>query len=358
MKLRSKYAFGSKKIARLLNISRHKADGWLYQKTTPRPIKALDSLKKLGLGLPLHISKGDKFLTFLKVLAFTFGDGGITKNFGVYLSGMKEDLRQLKEEIENVFHFECKIDEIKHENAKIGSRSIKGRSFILKIQGQGSHVFGRLLYTAGAPIGDKVITPFLVPHWVMVGPRWVKKLFLEVLLGNELQSPSLSNYGHHFETVQFRMVKVKEYIQNHKRFLNQVRKLLKEFNIQTSFVKQDKPRKDRKDGKISVPMYFQIRKNKLNLLRFYNQFKLLYAGEKQRIFNKSAEVVKNNLQNEVRKINFFYRARELSKLGLGCRRIARILGIPEKRSMIDGWLRYEQKPIYLSQKEELERLLS
>jgi len=358
MELRSKYGYGSKKISRLLNVSRHKVEGWLYQKNMPRPIKALDLLKKLGFEFPLNISRNQKFSIFLKIFAFIFGDGGISRDFRIYLTGKKEDLEELKEEIENAFPLKCKIFEIKPMNTKIGSRLIKGRSFSLDIQGQGSHILGRLLYAAKAPIGDKVITPFLVPHWIMISPTWVKRLFLEVLLGNELQKPSLGYYGCHFGAVQFRMVKIKKYVKHHKKFLNQIRKLLKQFNIQTSSVKQDKDRRDRKDGEISIPMYFRIQKNKLNLLRFYKQFKLFYAQEKQRVFDESAKAIKNSLQNEIEKINLFYQTHELAELGLGCRRIARILGVPEKRSMIDSWLRYSQKPIYINQKEEIERLLN
>lgn len=358
MKLRNKYNYGSKKIAKLLGVSRYKIEGWIYQKTIPRPIKALKILDKLGLSLPLCISKKNKFILFLKIFAFTFGDGGIGRSFRVYLTGDKRDLEELKEEIENMFSFKCKINEVTSENSKIGNRLIGGKSFELSIQGNGSYIFGRLLNVAGAPVGDKVITPFLIPLWIMNRPKWVKKLFLEVLLANEIQTPKLGSYGCHFGQSKFIMVKVREYIKTQKIFLNQIRELLKGFGIETSEVKVGLPRRSRKDQKLSYPLYFQINRNKINLYKFYIQFKLLYAQEKQRIFNKTVRSIRKSLKNELKKINYFEKTKELKKLGLGCRRIAKALDIPDKRSMVDGWLRYSQKPIYIDKREELERLLN
>lgn len=357
MKLREKYGYGGKKIAKLLNISRHKIEGWLYQKNVPRPIKALKMLERLGINLPLQVSKNNRFILFLKIFAFTFGDGGIGKSFRVYLTGDRKDLEILKKEINDILGLKCKIDEINSDNTKIGDRLISGESFELDVQGKGSRILGRLLHSAGAPMGDKVTTPFLLPYWIMKGQKWVKKIFLEVLMANELQTPKLGNYGCHFVHVRFMMVKTKEHLKTHRIFLNQIRKLLEEFEIEVSEVKLGKPRKDRKDQKLSYPMYFEIYRNKINLYRFYTQFKLLYAREKQKIFDEAARAIRRSLENEFRKIDQFNRAKEMKKMGLGCRRIAKALGIPQKRSMIDGWLRYSQKPIYMDKKEELERLL-
>jgi len=355
--LRNKFGYGSKKIAKILNISRHKIEGWLYQGNIPRPIKALKILNDFGLSLPLFISKSDKFILFLKIFAFTFGDGGVGKDFRVYLTGDSKDLEGLKEEINNIFKLECKIDEVKPKGSRIGGRLIKGKSFELDVQGNGSHIIGRLLCSAGAPRGDKVLIPFLVPEWIMNGSKWIKKLFLEVLLGNEIQTPKLGSYGCHFEHARFVMVKIKEYTKTHEMFLNQIKKLLKEFEIETSEVKLDKPKRYRKDKRLSYPMYFQINRNKINLYKFHKQFKLLYAQEKQRIFDSAVRAIRRSLENELNKIDCFNKAMKMRNFGLGCRRIARAVNMPDKRSMIDGWLRYSQRPIYTDKREKLEKLL-
>ena len=356
MRLRKRYDYGSKKIAKLLNISRYKIEGWIYQKNVPRPIKAIDILNNLGFFLPLKVSKDRGFTLFIKIFSFAFGDGGVGKDFRVYLTGNKDDLEDLKKEIDETYNLKCKIDEVISENNKIGDRIIKGKSYELDIQGEGSHILGRLLVAAGAPRGDKTNLQFLVPNWVMKGNLWVKKLFLEVLLSNEIQAPKLGSYGCHFGHACFRMVKTKEYEECHKKFLNQIRELLKEFGINTSEVKSDKARKERRDGKISQPMYFHILRNKLNLYKFYKQFSLIHSNKKQKIFDESAKCIRENLEKELVKVHHYHTAMEMRKNGLGCRRIAKNLGITG-RSMIDGWLRYSQRPLYLNRKKELEKIL-
>lgn len=194
IELRDKYGYGSKKISKMLNISRYKIEGWIYQESIPRLIKAIRTLESLGVSLPLNISKNSNFELFVKIFAFTFGDGGISRDFRIYLTGYRKYLEKIKKEIENTFNLKCKINKIGNKNNKIGCRLIRGKSFSLDIiGGYESHILGRLLNASGAPIGDKVVTSFLVPKWIMKGPKWVKKLFLEVLLGNELQVPRHEN---------------------------------------------------------------------------------------------------------------------------------------------------------------------
>jgi len=360
MELRRKYGYGSKKIAKFLGISRNKIEGWLYGGNVPRPLKAIKFLEEIGLNLPLVASKKSTFIIFLKLLAFTFGDGGIASNFRPYFTGEEADLKILKKEIEDTFPcFRCKIIKIRSKDSKIGERVISGTSFILNIQGEGCYAFGRLLCAAGAPRGDKVIIPFLVPLWIMNGKKWVKKIFLNVLLGNELQAPKIDKTRSAcFSSSRFVMVKTEEFLDIQMIFLNQIRKLLREFGIQTSKVKMEKPRKERKDGKNSYPMYFQIQKNRLNLYSFYKQFKLLYAQKKQRAFDDAVMIVRKSLVNELVKIRQYTEMQKLRRKGLGCRKVARYLGMPEKRSMIDGWMKRGQRPIYFNQRKKLEKILN
>ena len=359
MRLRKKYGYGSKKIAKIFGIPRSKTEGWLYRGNIPRSVKAFKFLEQMGFNLPFFISKNLNFILFLKLLSFTFGDGGVATNFRPYFTGRKADLNVLKKEIEDTFLcFRCKIVEIKNKNSKINGRVIRGHSFVLNLQSKGSYILGRLLCAAGAPRGDKVVTPFLIPRWIVGEEKWIKTIFLNVLLGNELQAPRIDKARKTcFSSCQFRMVKTEEFLGTQRKFLNQIRGLLGEFGIQTSKIREDKPRRERKDGKISYPLYFRIQKNKLNLYRFYKQFKLLYAKRKQEDFDNTIRIIEKSLSEELIKIRQYAETQRLRRKNLGCRRIARYLYIPEKRSMVDGWIRYGQKPIYFNQKEELEQLL-
>lgn len=176
------------------------------------PIKALGVLKSFGLNIPLRPSQSKQFILFLKIFSFIFGDGNLTKKFKITLSGEETDLENLKKEVEHTFNLKGKIRRLKI-NSKIGKRTIRGVSFVLEIQGKGNQILGRLLHAAGAPVGDKVIIPFTVPKWIMEAPKWIKKLFLEVILGNELETPRLrKDFGCHFDSIRFRMIKIKKYI--------------------------------------------------------------------------------------------------------------------------------------------------
>jgi len=357
MRLRNVCGYGSKKIAKILNVSRHRVENWLYGHSVPRPLKATKKLSHLAFSLPLRLDKTAKFQLLIKLLAFSFGDGGIAENYRPYFTGMKKDLEFLKKEIESMLHLKCKIIDI-HSNTKIGKRKVLGQSFSLSIQGNGTYSLGRLMVAAGAPMGGKVAKSFLLPKWITKSPKWVKKLFLEVLLGNELAAPKLdTSRKNSFSPIIFRMVKIKELRDSHRCFLNQLKELLNEFKIKTSGVKEDMERKERKDGKVSCPLYFYINKEMPNVLRFYKNFQLRYASQKQIIFEHSVEKAVKDLKKELTKIKLYEKTLKLSKNGLGCRRIARKLGIPQKRSMIDGWLRYSQKPEYFNKRKDLEILL-
>lgn len=344
------------KISQILHIPSFYTYNWLVRRQVPAPIKATEALKKFGFSLPLHIAGNERFKLFLKTLSFIFGDGTLTPKFCTYLSGDKSDLKEIKKEFQRTFKLNGKIRKIQSNKIIISGRVTNGISYIFDVQGEASQILGRLLHTAGAPTGDKVLKPFLIPDWIMKGPKWVKKLFLEVILGNELEAPRLRKSGSHFAHVRFGMVKIRPYLSSHKRFLNQLRALLEEFDIKTSNVKSPAVKSKRKNGALSYHLYFRISEDKPNLYRFYKTFKLRYTARKQKIFDNTIKIIKKSLEKELKQINYCNLALKLRKSGLGSVRIAKILGgIPD--STIDSWFNTSRKPYYFERKTELERLL-
>lgn len=356
--LRETYGYGSKKISKIVDVPRSKLEGWVYGHKVPRAIRAINILSKLGFQIPLKVDNNPKFELFVKLFAFAFGDGGISTNFHSYFSGDSQDLLQLKREIRQIINLPSKIVKIQ-QTSSIGNREIKGTSYILVIRGKGNISLGRLLASAGAPVGDKVVKKYQIPIWVMKGPKWVKKLFLEVLMGNELTTPVLDKTRKNsISSIAFIQVKIEEYKHHLRRFLNQTRKLLREFDIETSIVKEIKSRKDRtKDDKFSCPMYFQIKKESTNVLNLHRIFQLRYASNKQATFDRTIKRFSSGLRTELIKNKLYFKALKLAKGGLGCRRIAKRLGIPTQYRMIDGWLNASQKPEYFGKRKELTKIL-
>jgi len=128
-----------------------------------------------------------------------------------------------------------------------------------------------ILHHLGAPIGNKVFQPFLVPNWVLNSPIEIKRAFLSTIYGNEGSKPQDNRWR-----IQFVISKNKEFVPNLLDFLNQIRTLLAYFNISTSFIQLRKQEAREYHGRFYI-------KGKSNLHKFYKEFKFLYASEKQRV---------------------------------------------------------------------------
>ena len=142
----------------------------------------------------------------------------------------------------------------------------KGGGYILKYS---NAVFSRILELVGVPRGNKVLIEFKVPLWIMYGNKEVKKSFLSSIFADEMGRITCRK-GNSWKGLEFGMSKVDSKSEHLVYFLNQLRILLKSFNITSSEVVLRKNRSFiRKDGNITIPARFYVHCNLLNRRSFY-----------------------------------------------------------------------------------------
>jgi hypothetical protein len=134
--------------------------------------------------------------------------------------------------------------------------------------------FSRLLHQLGTPKGNKVTQPFLVPEWILNGPKEVKRSFLSAVFGGEGSAPFQNRWR-----IQFVLSKSEEHLQNLLNFLNQIRSMLNYFDIKTTFIQVRK-----QDGRHFHSRFYVTGRE--NIHKFYNELTFLYASEKQEAMNK------------------------------------------------------------------------
>lgn len=213
-------------------------------------------------------NKLDVFLA--KTVAFIMGDGHITKNkqHTYFYFKHLQDAKEFVNEFRLVFN---------QEKIKINKNSFCYEANI------NNKYFGKLLEELGAPIGNKVIQPFLIPNWIYNGPNNVKAAFLSVIYGNEGSKPQDNRWR-----IQFVISKNKKNVKNLLIFLNQIRAMLNHFGISTSFIQLRKQKARQFCGRYYI-------KGKGNLHKFYKLLEFSYASEKQKVL-KSLILKENSFE--------------------------------------------------------------
>lgn len=333
------------KMSKRFNIPYTTLKHWILEDTTPFPIRAIEYLKSRGL-LPLVVEpSSNTFITFIRCFAFVFGDGHICQRFeSTQLSGNYDDLVKLKHEVETNLKIETG-DEI-YESSK--------NSYRFNIS---NTAFARLLYGAGAPKGDKTIQDLLLPEWLLKSKKCVKREFLSVLFGNELSTPrKQGSYPCTIQASEFAINKNINLKENAIRYLSQIRNVLKkEFNIECGKATKVDDLTLRKDGSRNYKFSFNILGNVLNTLRFYIEFSLSYATQKQRKFDKLIEVIEEHVIKELEKCHLYRKAIYLrNRHNWGSSKIAKHINFPN--TTIGCWIYHNSKPKLLD-KEKLAKYL-
>jgi len=159
----------------------------------------------------------------------------------------------------------------------------KGGCYILRYN---NAIFARILELVGVPRGNKVLTIFKVPNWIMKGNKKIKKSFLSVIFADEMSKINKNCRGF-WNGFEFGMSKSIYKLKHLLSFLEQLRKLVGEFGVTSSKIRI---RKNyifyRKDGNVTYPARFSLHTNILNRKRFY--FNIGFDDEeKQKLLYKS-----------------------------------------------------------------------
>ncbi|HLC60454.1 MAG TPA: hypothetical protein VJJ52_03415 [Candidatus Nanoarchaeia archaeon] len=177
-----------------------------------------------------------------------------------------------------------KLTEIAKIYEKISGRRI---NLIRKYSREGfqldvvDSIFARCLNKIGVPSGDKVLTNFKVPYWIMNGEKEIKRKFLQALFDDELEGIH-KGATYSWKGLRLRMNKSQELIPAGLEFFNQIRLILNEFNIETTDAKAYNPISCiRQSGICTYQIVFRIKNQIDNRRRFYEEIGFIYSKRKQ-----------------------------------------------------------------------------
>lgn len=134
----------------------------------------------------------------------------------------------------------------------------------------------KALITLGAPVGNKLNNSFLVPNWIINGSKAIKSSYLRGIYSCEGSIFKWRNYNRWAITIE--MFKKEGLEKNGLAYMEQLRGMLKDFQIRTSPIKTIK-RFHRSDGSVSVGFKFDINppsfRNFYKWVGFYSKYKQL-----------------------------------------------------------------------------------
>ncbi|MBU2099972.1 RtcB family protein, partial [Candidatus Micrarchaeota archaeon] len=240
-------------------------------------------LKKLNV-LPLKYNSAQT-PALLRLSGFVFGDGVISlvnKKKGITsFYAKEEDLEAIKKDI---LSLGFKAPTIYKRNRKHRIKTFYGESnfeFEETSLVKKSTAFAALLIALGVPFGKKTQKEYRVPKWIMKGETWQKRLFLASFFGAELSSPKTLN-KYNFYSPQLNMNKNEKLKENTIDFLNDIRLLLSEFDIKSSYPVEVKGYQyNGKMGK-TVGLRLKIAGKNTNLIKLYEKIGFEYNREKQK----------------------------------------------------------------------------
>ncbi len=224
-----------------------------------------------------------------RIFSFIYGDGHITKNkSSIVFTGNPDTLEEVKKDL-RILGFEgndMNSKEITHFHR---GRYITGKTTSFRLN---SRPFTCLLEYLGAPVGDKIISPYSIPEWVSEGTRLVKREFLRALFGCEGYTPRIRKMN--FEAVTLRMHKSRALKADMLRFFNQIRQLLNEFGID-SYIKIRKLGYERKDGHLTDSYDLLLGSSNTNLHRFFSRIGYAYERHKDAKARAGGEYLRHKL---------------------------------------------------------------
>ncbi|MFH0837331.1 MAG: hypothetical protein V1870_04335 [Candidatus Aenigmatarchaeota archaeon] len=244
----------------------------------------LSTFKNYKLGL-FSFNKYNKNFPILPsttlsgIVADVTGDGYLGRGIIQYISKNKTEAIRFRNEINKIFPINGIIR--RSPSNKVVWECLIGNNALVKV-----------LKASGVPFGEKVLTKFDVPAWIVDGRKEYKKRYIQRLLDCEgtivLQKSNRIR-------IKIKMHKSEELMEGHYHFLNQIRNMLSDFSIKTTnpstagFTK-------RKDGIITKGLEFEFygtRKNLSSILNFRKHIN--FESEEKRVkLNTYLSILNNN----------------------------------------------------------------
>ncbi|AJF60997.1 TPA: hypothetical protein HA239_04795 [Candidatus Woesearchaeota archaeon] len=221
---------------------------------------------------------------FAYLLGKSFGDGHLDKRFTFKHSGEKENQEQLK-------YFLIETFDLSDSSVKlIENKYSKGSSTILQVN---NSIFGRILYTLGAPIGNKTKQSFLVPTWIIENKE-NSRSFLRGILEDELSTIKIRNKTHS-SSAMLKMTKRPGLIASLREFLEEIGHMLESLDIECSEVSgKTYSKKEQK----TQELYLLIHGNKKNILQFRDNIGFRLHKRKINELENCCKIIENSLLKE------------------------------------------------------------
>ena len=273
------------------------------------PKKQLEILK-LRRWLP--IKKNSKLTKeYAYLIGKIMGDGHLKKNFNITFSGQKEEIENLKILISKNYN-------LKDNKFSIEFKIALGTCYALNVK---DSLLGRILFSLGAPKGNKTKQEFLIPDWIH-NSKENSKMFLKGLLEDELTTIKIEKSNYSIKP-RLKLAKEEKLLPNLRIFLNQVKFLIEKFNVKCSNIS---PHATCKKGQKTKELYFHINRNKDNIIRFAKNIGFRVTTEKITQLNKCLDILEKTRYNRKPFIDKT-RILNLRKQGFSIRQISKIVNL-------------------------------
>ena len=288
----------------------------------------IHELKMKGL-LPLT-TKNPKLLIISRLLGHIFGDGflsltsGKRINFSVGFTGRKEDLNEIREDLDKL-GFSYEPINKRFTTSSLRDRLIRGYSTEFRAN---SLTLSVLLAVLGAPVGKKSRTHFEVPRWLFGAPKHIVREFLAAYFGSELTKIKI--HRKKFDALQFSLNKDEKLVKDGHNFVRQISKLLKKFNVKIQNIRF-RSIFARKDGSKSVKITAIFSGSKENLLNFCKFVGYRYSKERENIARSVQEYLEVKEKLKERKMRQYERIFKLKERGLTIVKISKMLHLPKRK---------------------------
>jgi tRNA-splicing ligase RtcB len=284
----------------------HPFEGVAYEEPTDRLIlgnelfdeNSSKELRKRGL-LPLKMN--DQRIGILaRLVGYILGDGWFNRwkeirrgkkkpreRLSVVVCGEEDGLQDFIKDIKSLGFKPSKIYPRSRRmiiKTHYGVFTTTGHEKIVRITARS---FALLINKLGVPIGKKVEVAFSVPNWILEAPLWVKRNFLAGFFGAELTEPlSFKEHPFNFQHPMLTISKLKDRKQSGQEFLKQIKRLLKEFDIDSTLI-YEIPISQK-----TVGLRLVISGKEDNLINLWSKIGYEYNHERQYLACLAAEYLK------------------------------------------------------------------
>ena len=297
--------FLNKEVREKLNIPLDSVSAWKNNHRIPYAIRILEEFEERYS--KKYIEEDLLLLAYL--VGYNLGDGNISRNFcNTWFYGIYEDLHRMKE-LFGLFDVKPVVYNYKIDNGKMAVHD---------------RLFSRLLFCFGAVSGDKTISSFEVPSWIMNAESVnIKIRFLQGLFDSELSCLSAIRENSYTHLTFFQSKRI-DLIDDGIKYLNQIKSLLLEFGITTSIVKKDRTYFRNRDSATMQKICFYIHSNSINLDKFVSRIGFLYNSKRNFLIKINSENLTKNSKKELNALELYPQVLELRKHGFSAYKIAKL----------------------------------